>query len=332
MSSKERFRRVILTTTAFFATICAALFFVHPAHAADFIITLNELSAVDGPYIELGEIAAIDAPDDAYAPLAALRIGIAPTFANPITYRKTDLAARLALEGYTATQFEILGKDQVKIERAGVKITSAELEQVLANELAASFGESVTPVWKVKLPEITVNRGNIEIIVKYPSYRFGALPQTIIVNVDGRLARQFPLSGYASFKTPVVITTQGIPRGACVSADCVEIVERTLPPGAAVIAAIDGCIGLEAKRNIGAGEQLTYDSLIKPYDAKRGDDLTVTILRGGIIIEALATAREDAYIGEQMLVELVDTGKTLRVTLTSSNNAVAVLPSNEVQG
>ena len=302
-----------------------------PARAAEITIALNESSAVDGPYIELGEIAAIDAPDDARARLIALRIGIAPTFSNPITYRKSDLVSRLALEGYTDDQFEILGKDKVKIERAGVKITSDELEQALIDELAISFGESAVPVWKVRLPEITVNRGEIEIIVKYPSTRYGALPQTVLVKVDGRLARQFPLSGYVSFKLPVVVAISGIPRGACVSADCVKVIQTTLPPGAAAITSLDGCIGLEAKRNIGAGEQLTYESLLKPYDARRGDDLTVTIIRGGISIEALATAREDAYIGEQMLVELTDTGKTMRVTLVSSNTAVAILPYNEVQ-
>jgi len=312
---------------AFLAAFVLSTALSAPAFASVIGITLNAHSEVEGPYIELGEVAQITGSDEDVAKLVNLRIGIAPPHDHPIMYRKSDLESRLYVEGIAPSEYSLSGPDKITVVRAGLTITSAELASVLDDEIRTNFCDDVKIIWTEHLPDITVNPGELEIIVKYPSHRKGALPQTILVKVDGRLARQFPLTRFSSFKTPMIIAKAGIPRGAVVTLDMIESLTRVVPPGTPVIATIGECLGLESKRNIGAGEQLTYESLIQPYDVRRGDALVVVIMRGSLRIEAPATSSDNGYIGERILVRLDDTGKGIRVTLTAHNLAVVIMPT-----
>ncbi|MEP0813557.1 MAG: flagellar basal body P-ring formation protein FlgA [bacterium] len=310
---KVKFGMIAGVLAAVLAAHCAL-----PAAAAGIIIHLHREAVIEGPYIELSEIAEIDAPQDRLDEIKDLRLGIAPALGREFLYRRTDLISRLNFAGYAESEYSVTGADSVLIKRAGTSISGKSVAEFLESEIKSRFGESAKVVWKTKLPDLQVRQGEVELKLSYPSGREGALPISILICADGSLVGQHPLSRYAAFKVPIVLALETIPRGAEIAPGMIDCEVRTLPPGRPVVSTIAECIGLEAKRTIGAGEEISPDSLLKPFDVCQGDSVSVRISRGAVDIETEGTAMESGYLGDRILVRIGSTGRSLRGILAAS--------------
>lgn len=295
------------------------------AYADELIITLRSSAEVDPPFIELGEIAVVSGAEREAGKLTALRIGIAPSFGRKITYKKNDLVNRLALEGLSKDDYTLAGASEVEIKRAGQTIYSDEIRNFLDVSLREGYGGLVEIVEREAFPDVRINRGEFSLSLRYPPNKMGALPQTILLKLEGKTAKQFVLSKYVNFKAPTVFSRTSIPRGVTVSADLLDVETRTHPPGDALVMTIAECVGLEAKRNIGAGEKISLSSLMRPFDLERNDPITIIIFRGNLRIETTGTATKSGYIGDSIIVRIDETGKALKGTITGENTVVVFL-------
>lgn len=309
----------------FALNIAVAAFAPGSGEAASASVELLSNADVDGPYVELGEIAFIAAPTDILEAISAIRVGIVPPFGVVMNLRKSDIEARLLRERSIAANFIVGGPQSVAIKRAGEIITYDLLQNTLETFIREKFDGRVKVKWKESATEFTVNRGDVLIEVKTPSHKSSALPQSIAVYVDGKLVKLLSLSRYVEFITPVAIAREAIARGSAVPESSVFVEIRTVPPGKAVIMDIADCTGFEAIRTIGAGEEISPDSIRKPYDVKRGDAVSVMIEMDGITIEAQASASQDGYVGDVIAVRLDEGGKVMRGVITSPTSVILAL-------
>ena len=282
-------------------------------------------ASVDGPYVELGEIAQIDAPGELGEVLTSLRVGIVPPFGVEIQIRKSDIEARIDRERSITDEFAVTGASSVTVRRGGVSISPADLESKLVSFLSENYGGRVEIVWKERFKEITVNRGEVAVEAKPPSHRKGALPQSLSISVDGKLVKVVALSRYLEFRAPVVIAREPVARGNTIPASALLVEIRTVPAGRAVILDVEDCAGLEAVRSIGAGGEISPDAVRKPFDVRRGDAVTVVVVMDTLTIETESTATQDGYIGDTIAVRLADGGKVMRGVVESPARVVVTL-------
>ena len=82
--------------------------------------------------------------------------------------------------------------------------------------------------------------------------------------------------------------------------------------------------GMEAARRLAAGSIVRNTDLIRPQLVRRGEQVTVSIRRDGLLITSIARALGSAALGETVRVVTLSTNRTLEAVV-EGENAVRIL-------
>ena len=107
-----------------------------------------------------------------------------------------------------------------------------------------------------------------------------------------------------------------VSRGQIVRPEDLEAVSRTVTRADSAGVTLASAVGQRAARDLHPGGMLARRDLSAPLLVKRGQYLTVTLSRGGIVVRTLAKAEADGGFGEVVRCRIDKTGETLGVVVT----------------
>ena len=125
----------------------------------------------------------------------------------------------------------------------------------------------------------------------------------------------------------VVVSATNIVRGQVITE---EFVERRLQAkreiGAQALKTAEEAIGLEATRTIRAGSVITLSDLTAADLIRKGEKVTLTLVRGALTITVDTIAMANAKMGEQVELTNVESGKVIRGIVTGRYRARGIAP------
>lgn len=131
---------------------------------------------------------------------------------------------------------------------------------------------------------------------------------TIEVKIDGKLYTRFDPSPYIDVSIITFAASSDIPRGSTISEK--DITTQTVKigslPSTGLFNSIDEIIGKQAKIDIKSGRILSPSLFTLPLLVRRGENVTVSIPIGNIIITLTGIALDSGALGEQIRIKNPD--------------------------
>lgn len=311
---------------AFLFTLCFAV----PAFAGPLIIAVQDKAAVKGPYITLGEIAAITGEGaDRIGQLAGLRLGYAPSPGSSTVLTRELLGTRLAATGadfsdvvwQTSPSVTIVTESQVV---SGQQLTDAATQAVYS-KLAGIAGElTVTPA---AVPaDVLVPLGTLQVAAEIPAgVRFtGFTTAYLTISVDGQRYTSIPVRLTVKLYQQVVVAARAISGREVLTAEDIRL-ERadTGRLAAGYITDSNEAIGLQSRRLIMQGAVITGQLLEKPVLIARGSTVTVVARVGDIEVTASGQALQDGV--KDQLIRVQNTNSRRIITARVIDNATVLV-------
>ena len=239
-------------------------------------------------FISLSAVAIIAMSMVAGTPTAAsATVAGSLTDEAPVLNLLTEEAIRLAVEEHVRDRVEAAAAEQG--ER--VEIRPRWQGDILFEDIPARpFDLKVSPLSSRPYRGPTLLRVEIR--------AGGAMLRALTVTVDARYYRE------------VLVTSRTIRRGALLTPDMVELVERdvtSLKHG--YLTVFEELGDLQASRPIGAGDIVSRNH-VKPIPlVHRGDEIVMTVVSRHMQLAASGVALQDGGAGERIRVKSVDSGK-----------------------
>lgn len=311
---------------AFLCTLCFAV----PAFAGPLTIAVQDKASVKGPYITLGEIAAITGEEAGrIEQLAGLRLGYAPAPGSSTVLTKELLGTRLAATGadfsdvvwQTAPSITIMTESQVV---SGQQLADAATQAVY-NKLTGITGElTVTPA---AVPsDVLVPLGTVQVVAEIPAgVRFtGFTTAYITIFVDGQRFNSIPVRLTVKLYQQVVVAARAISGREVLTADSIRL-ERadTGRLAAGYITDSNQAIGLQSRRLITQGTVITGQLLEKPVLIARGSTVTVVARVGDIEVTASGQALQDGV--KDQLIRVQNTNSRRIITARVVDDATVLV-------
>ena len=125
----------------------------------------------------------------------------------------------------------------------------------------------------------------------------------------------------AEVRTSVLV--HGVEKGESITA--ADLTEAMIPAAAARGGLVPADIaGMAASRRLVAGSVLRAADLVRPHLVRRGEQVTVSIRRGGLIITSAGRALADAAMGDTVRVVTASTSRTIEAVV-EGNAAVRIV-------
>jgi flagellar basal body P-ring formation protein FlgA len=306
------FWRLLLTAVLFSVTLLTSGSLRAAQAAVPAHIELRSETVVAESYVVLGDIAVVSAPSAQLKhTLDNLRIGSAPMvgYATRLSQEELRRVVRARLPGQEVA-LEWSGAKTVSISSAGRlidagKVVDAARKHLLA-ELALKFDrievQLAAPVADVELPLGEVLLKPRAIDSKHVSAR---LPVWVDLYVNGTAYRSVVVPFMLNASRSVYVARRDLPEGTLVSSD--DFVPRTedvLSGAADGMQEFEMQEGMRVRRALVAGQVLTRNHVSPKDIVYRGDPVKLVFAEGGVLIEALASAQQEAAIGQLVKVKV----------------------------
>ncbi len=237
--------------------------------------------------------------------LAAEKLGYAPAPGQTITVSRETLLGRLAERGYDWRALVLTGPEVLTIHGATQSAAAGDVLALLERDAAEVLGTAVRFETTRALPQPPLPAGALDLSVRYPQKAGFWLPDAIEYRVDGLLVAAVPLAQYGAFRLAVVIAPDGIPGRTLIDGTHLGVEEREIRPGHEIVPTPGAALGMTTRSPVAAGALLRLSRLQAAYDVARGADVTLVIRGGAVELKARATALNNAYIGQRLLVERI---------------------------
>jgi flagella basal body P-ring formation protein FlgA len=162
------------------------------------------------------------------------------------------------------------------------------------------------------------------------------LSDRVVMNVrmwrDGRVQMRRSVSATVLINTKVAVARRDIERDQTLTDDDVMPQEQWLPPSQlnSVVTHVQA-IGRVANRRLNAGEVLRDKSVQRQTLVKRGDQVMIRCLVGGVAIAMQAEARSDGSEGDSIEFRKQGEKQTFRATIVARGEAVVDLRTSDLQ-
>ena len=125
---------------------------------------------------------------------------------------------------------------------------------------------------------------------------------TLIFRVDGRVQANLALRTELVALAPVVVAGADLPRGAVLAAKDVQLVEKDITGLREYFRDIEPLLGKGVRRAIKAGEVFQNGVLVTLPVVHRGEQVTMTVRSGGLLLTASGSALANGGLGETIRV------------------------------
>jgi flagellar basal body P-ring formation protein FlgA len=288
----------------------------------DVLITLNPRASVEAQEYSLRDVAEITAADPLWArDLAEIKVGDAP----PPGISKTVTRAELAR--YIVHKFPELndrlawgGADAVSIKSYGTNYDQQAVmnyaAQVLRNRITPG-SERVEIETFERFDPVLLPKGKVTLQARdsHTGHLFSKkMPVIVDVMVDGKFVRSVQIWFGVKVFHKVYTARFDMDKGYTPKIDDFETQTLDVTElGAAPVAVGKAPVGQRLKKMINSGAALTYNVLENAPAISRGQEVTIELKSGTIVLQSRGQAQSEARVGQIVRVK------------TSSNEAISAM-------
>lgn len=299
-----------------------------PVLAQGTTVNIEEQARVNGPFIELGQIARISGDDEeANQRLRRIQIGDAPVPGGSFSLTKENIVMRLTAAGadMTGTNWNIPA--MVTIVGDSQLISSQLLIDKAVEAIRQQVGPGINKEDLVithigRVQDVTAPVGDAVLAVSLPyGIRYNTpVTASIAVTVNGQAVLKVGLKfNVKLYRQVAVATTQMNARDAFTenSLRYERMDTGQIPPGFYVDKS--KIVGLTARRLIMPGMVITDSMVNRPVLVKRGDAVILVALQGDMEITAAGQSMQDGYEGQLIRVKNVSSNKIVLGKVMDAN-------------
>jgi len=301
--------------------LCAA-----PALAAGVTVAVNAEATVSGPFITLGELAAITGDDqDRIRALGVLKLGNAPPPGQKMVLTRDMLGTRLASAGadYNGITWAVPATFVVTTAAqtiSGEKLLALATEAV-QSQLGGNGDTEVTAAPIGAAPDVLAPLGRLDMKAEVPGgIRYNApTVAAVLISSDGRPFTTVNIRFNVRAYEQLVVAARNIAVHEDITADNVRVERREVGRISGYITDLDKVIGLRARRPMTAGTPLSEALLDKPVVVKRGATVTILVQIGEMVVSAGGVAMQAGREGELIRVQNATSKRIVTARIVDKN-------------
>lgn len=218
----------------------------------------------------------------------------------------------IALLGFCLSSFALASSTAHDIHTAA----NLFLQQFATEQDAAGYEvhyESARPDPRLSLAECS---GALNVNFNGDPWKSGQ--PSMLIECSGERPWRMYLSATVDIRGPALVASRPLARGERLRADMVNL--RTVVVNASrrgTIADAQSIIGMEVRRSINSGSLITPNLLAAPDAVERGDHVMITASSGSFTVRSRGKALANAAIGEQVLVQNLQSLRTIKGRVTA---------------
>ena len=217
----------------------------------------------------------------------------------------------IALLGLCLSPFTLAGSTADDIHTAA----NLFLKQFATEQAAAGYEvsyESEKPDPRLSLAACS---GPLDVDFSGDPWKSGQ--PSMLIQCSGERPWRMYLGATVEIRGPALVASRPLARGERIRADMLN--QQTVAVNASrrgTIAEAQTIIGMEVRRSINRGSLITPDLLAAPDAVERGDHVIITASSGSFTVRSRGKALANAAIGEQVLVENLQSSRTVKGRVT----------------
>lgn len=141
---------------------------------------------------------------------------------------------------------------------------------------------------------------------------------SMLIACSGQRPWRMYLGARVSIRGPALVASRPLARGERVQASMVQqqsVIINASRRG--FIRDLQSIAGMEVRRSVNSGSVITPDLLQAPDAVERGDHVMITASRGSFTVRSRGMALANAAVGEQVLVENLQSSRTVKGRVTA---------------
>jgi len=286
-------------------------------------IRVHDDVTVKGGTVTLRDIATFAPPTDSRVEsLARMEVSSAPAPGNIVTLSRNFLNYKVGPAiAAGGEDIRLETPESLRIRRTANIIRAEQLERIFKDHVRArsAWNPEAIIFEKVDVPEsIALPEGKVrwEVLERGNERFVGHVALTVNFFVDDRQVRNLALNGKVSVKQEVVKASRKIKPGQIISSEDVHLVrEQSSQMQKETLTVEEDAVGKKAVRSIQAGQSITARMIDNPPVIKKGARVLIVAANRSIHVSAGGKAVEDGYIGEEVRVVNLSSGKEVHATV-----------------
>lgn len=310
------------------STLIMSLALLTPGGDATVVLRCKSEAQVRGTDVRLADLAEIKAEDTALiARLAEVSFGQRPGFGYSRQITRNDIVLRLAREGLSVDDLQILGADAVIVQPLFREVGTDELLEAAAPVLRAVLEQSgetadyeIDPSPAPKLVRLPPGRRSFDIAARVRDNRVQSTSAIVDVHflIDGEEHKTLPIAFKIRRYHAVLATTKAIRKGETLGEHNLTVRRIEAAYGTShFVTELEQVRGQVAARDLPASEQLSSGAVAAPAVIQKGDQVSLIVSRGRIKVATRAIAQENGSVGEHIMVANLTSGQVLQATVVS---------------
>ncbi len=292
-------------------------------------ITLPQEAQIKGTEITLGEVASIRGEDPAAVErFKGLSLGYAPAPGYSRLFSKRTIEVRLA-EAIAGQEFTVSGALECRVFPVVETVEKKTIGEAALAELGRLFASTEAEIkLKSVLRDLVIPQGGEPVTVRArlegKQLRPGLWNVPVQILVDGTVYQTVWTALTVEMWDTHLVLSRDVGRGESLTAALFKEmrVKRTTQARGKPIDTTQ-LIAAIATRDLAAGTVVTDRDVQRTVVIKRGDMLTLEVIKGNITARAIAVARQDGRAGDRIRVSMNEGGREL-VAIVVSKDCVQV--------
>jgi flagella basal body P-ring formation protein FlgA len=218
----------------------------------------------------------------------------------------------IALLGFCLSSFALADSTAHDVHTAA----NLFLQQFATEQAGAGYEvnyESAKPDPRLSLAECS---GALNVSFNGDPWKSGQ--PSMLIECSGKRPWRMYLSATVDIRGPALVASRPLARGERLRADMMSLQAVVVNASRrGTITEAQSIIGMEVRRPINSGSLITPDLLAAPDAVERGDHVMITASSGSFTVRSRGKALANAAIGEQVLVENLQSSRTVKGQVTA---------------
>ena len=291
-------------------------------------IFLPHSSVIDSDEYRLGEIAQLEGEDVLLLEkLAQIVIGRAPLPGRKLTVTRSLILSRLRSHKFNIKKIVFPGSDSSAIQRAALKISGKDIEQVVLIFIRESNkNEDLKPRLLAKTRDIFLPRGQVSYVItskgKYKK-EGGYRNYEVEFSINGEAVRVVTVRTYLKLYKEIFVARDTIKRNQVIEeADILKVRKNVDRMPREYVTDKNLIIGKISSRTINPSEAIRGDTVSAPPLVKSGDRLQIVFETPFLRLSAPGISLAKGRKGERIPVKNLDSKIVVFATVKTRNMVV----------
>ena len=288
-------------------------------------IFLPQSSVINTDKYQLGDIAQLEGEDSTLLDrLSKAVIGRSPLPGRKLTVTRSLILSRLRSHRVNIKRFVFPGSNATSIQRAALKISGNDIEQVVLNHIKESnIFSDFKPRLLAKIKDIFLPRGQVSyVITSKGNYKKEGGYRTFEIefSVDGKVVRKVPVRTYLKIYKEVYVARNTIKRNHIIEeSDLLKVRKNVDRIPRKYVTDKGKIIGKISTRTINPSESIQGNTIAEPPLVKTGDRLQIVYETPFIRLSAPGISLAKGIKGERIPVKNSDSKIVVFATVKTKN-------------